>query len=1041
MTLQETVTSKNDEMEVLTELLEFLSNAQAQLWLDGCALEIMDGDTIHIPVEWLKAVMKKVDQKSDLKVFKLCAIGAQGSGKSTVLNTTFGLNFPVSSGRCTRGAYMQLVKIDEALKEKLKCDYVAVIDSEGLMSRVKIGDSEFDNELATFVIGLSDLTLVVNKDEGSEMQDVLPTAILVFLHMKPTGEQKACHFIIEKRGAVSGMAQQAFEIDKFVNCLNEATLAAAEKADDSDCKKFADVLQYDATKDNTDIPILYDGTEMGKTSPNHMRATEMLKSSVISHAEQLLNSGNAFNFYTLSDTATRLEEIATAIKYEYIVLGFKSVLAVKSHDILAKIFTDEQWEIKRRARCMVREEKNRIVNEAARSELQTDVSRQIKTSSDKLTDKIYDEVSKLVENISHYFECGGCQNCNKEVNYRDQLANYRKTFEDEANTLQTQLIWEVHDSLENLALKISAERNIHQLGRSMDDTLRDKVQEVINTRKSDNLGKEDIEVIFGELWKNAAGDILGNAPKSKVDQDIRGEVAAMLMKIVKAEGHIYNIMPSHETRKKIQKQLKYNEDPQEFIVHKSKHLLPRGFLSSAPRFMQGLTSLNEQDVMRLQLASVSLIETTKNYYDPCLHPQGRQFNLSDVEELFKDAFNRIKEITDERFKVTNEYKMDLLHFIRKKAVTGFTEMHVKYCREFSPEALLEKKKKATHDLLTVLMLQGDFAAAFCHTVLKQIILTNIEEELEATELLSMLKEHPDGMFNDVKSLQAWIMKDLMDSQQYSNYLDYITNYEVFVKRMIRAEAVKYLTEALQLQKHGNTKLEHILTLMKEAVNKVLESDVEDKSFVEVLLSKLDTLTIPHNEIGGWVDSLDEVSEKSQFAHIIQQQLEGPLKNGIIEVIDTWNISMKLKELAFTDFVFKVVVGCVERCPFCMTPCDAHEGKKHSAHRHRPIGFGGYRFTTTNALSSQSCSACILTDAQFRHRGDTEKFVLFKKYGTIYPNWYIKPDADPDSGKYWKWVLNKYNKEFAHFYSANEAEIPEQWAKFAKEIWNTIFIQR
>ena len=1032
LTLQEMVTCPNHEMERLNELLNFLSDARAQLWLGGCALEIMDGDTIHIPVEWLNAVLKKVDQKSDLKVFKFCAVGAQGSGKSTVLNTTFGLNFPVSSGRCTRGAYMQLVKIDETLKEKLKCDYIAVIDSEGLMSRVKMGDSEFDNELATFVIGLSDLTLVVNKDEGSEMKDVLPIAILVFLRMKPTGERKACHFVIEKRRAVGGMAQQGFEIDKFVNCLNEATSAAAQKADESNYKKFADVLQYDATKDNTYIPILYDGTEMGTTYPGHTRATEKLKSSVICHAEQLLNNGDAFNFYTLADTGTRLEEIATAIKYEYVVLGFKSVLAVKSYEVLAKISTDEQWGIKRRVRRMIKEEKNRMANEAARNELQTNVRKQIQISCDKINDKIYDEILKLRENILHYFECGGCQKCNKDVNYRDQLANYKKAFEEEANTLQTRLIWEVHESLENLALKIAAEKNIHQLDTSMDDTLRNKVQEVINSRKSDNLGKKDIAVIFDELWKKTAGDILGNATKSEEDYDIQGDVAFMLTKLLKAEGHLYNIMPPHEARKKAKKQRISNEDSTAFAVLKGKHMVLRRFIFHVTHHMLGIASLNEHEVHRLQVTSDSIIEATNRHYDPSLQPQARQFNPSDVEELFKDVFNRIREINDERFKIINEYKMDLLQFIQKRAVSCFTEMHVKYCRESSPEAMLEKKKKAYYDLFEVQMLQGDFAAAFCHTVLKQIILTNIEEELECIDLLFMLKEHPDGMFKDVKSLQTWIMNDLIDSGQHSNYLDYITNYEMFVKRMIKSEATKYLTEALQLQKHGMTKLESILILMKEAVDKVLESNVEDKSFIEDLLSKLDTLTIPYKEIRGWIKTSDEVPEKSRFAMIIQQQLDGPMKNDIIQIIDTWNISIKLKELAFTDFVFKAVVGCAARCPFCKTPCDAHEGKKHSAHIHRPMGLGGSRVIATNTLLSKSCSAAVCSDDQFRHGDDKDKFVLFKKYATIYPDWRIKPDADPDSGKYWKWVLANFNTEFAHYYNATEAQIPEQWTKYSKE---------
>ena len=146
----------------------FLTQAIADLVMDGTAIEIMDGDAVDVPVAWLTEVFQKIEGSSDLTVFKVSALGAQSCGKSTLLNTAFGLNFPVSSGRCTRGAYMQLVKVDRALKKQLQCDYVAVIDSEGLMSRTKMGNSDFDNELSTFIIGLSDLTLVVIK--GKEVK-------------------------------------------------------------------------------------------------------------------------------------------------------------------------------------------------------------------------------------------------------------------------------------------------------------------------------------------------------------------------------------------------------------------------------------------------------------------------------------------------------------------------------------------------------------------------------------------------------------------------------------------------------------------------------------------------------------------------------------------------------------------------------------------------------------------------------------------------------------------------------------------------------
>ena len=37
----------------------FFLDVMAELWIEGIALEIMDGDAVHIPVEWLTAVLNQ----------------------------------------------------------------------------------------------------------------------------------------------------------------------------------------------------------------------------------------------------------------------------------------------------------------------------------------------------------------------------------------------------------------------------------------------------------------------------------------------------------------------------------------------------------------------------------------------------------------------------------------------------------------------------------------------------------------------------------------------------------------------------------------------------------------------------------------------------------------------------------------------------------------------------------------------------------------------------------------------------------------------
>ena len=124
---------------------------------------------------------------------------------------------------------MQLVKVDESIKETLNCDYVAVIDTEGLMSETKSDNCDFYNELSTFIIGLSDLTLVIIKGEGNEMNDVLPLAIHAFLRMNIVGlgQYRTCHFVHQNMGAMDVESKIATKIEAFVNELNTKTKVAA----------------------------------------------------------------------------------------------------------------------------------------------------------------------------------------------------------------------------------------------------------------------------------------------------------------------------------------------------------------------------------------------------------------------------------------------------------------------------------------------------------------------------------------------------------------------------------------------------------------------------------------------------------------------------------------------------------------------------------------------------------------------------------------------------------------------------------------------
>ncbi|KAI2644728.1 Interferon-induced very large GTPase 1 [Labeo rohita] len=197
-----------------------LPTLAAEMMISGFPLELMDGDAAHVPVIWISAVLDELIQKlGDQRVFVLSVLGIQSSGKSTMLNAMFGLQFAISAGRCTRGAFMQLVRVSDEMKTHMNFDYILVVDTEGLHALELAGRStrHHDNELATFVVGIGNLTLInIFGENPSEMQDILQIVVQAFLRMKKVKLNPSCMFVhqnvsdvtaIEKHGGKETTAE------------------------------------------------------------------------------------------------------------------------------------------------------------------------------------------------------------------------------------------------------------------------------------------------------------------------------------------------------------------------------------------------------------------------------------------------------------------------------------------------------------------------------------------------------------------------------------------------------------------------------------------------------------------------------------------------------------------------------------------------------------------------------------------------------------------------------------------------------------------
>ncbi|KAM5273016.1 up-regulator of cell proliferation isoform 2-T2 [Ctenodactylus gundi] len=167
-----------------------------ELLLAGLPLELVDGGTLSVPIRWVTGLLKelhvRLDRRSRLVV--LSTLGMPGTGKSTLLNTMFGLRFATGKSCSSRGAFMQLVTVAEGFSQDLGCDHILAIDSGGLIRGTSAGDRfELEVSLATLLMGLSNVTVV----SLAETRDIPPAILHAFLRLEKTGHVPNCQFVYQ----------------------------------------------------------------------------------------------------------------------------------------------------------------------------------------------------------------------------------------------------------------------------------------------------------------------------------------------------------------------------------------------------------------------------------------------------------------------------------------------------------------------------------------------------------------------------------------------------------------------------------------------------------------------------------------------------------------------------------------------------------------------------------------------------------------------------------------------------------------------------
>ncbi|XP_026115991.1 interferon-induced very large GTPase 1-like [Carassius auratus] len=986
-----------------------LPSLAAEMMISGFPLELMDGDAAHVPVIWISAVLDQLVQKlGDQRVFVLSVLGLQSSGKSTMLNAMFGLEFAVSAGRTTRGAFMQLIRVSDEVKTQMNFDYILVVDTEGLRALELAGRStrHHDNELATFVVGLGNMTLInIFGENPAEMQDILQIVVQAFLRMKRVRLNPSCVFVHQNVSDVTAGEKNMEGRRRLLEKLDEMTKLAAEVEDcDEEC--FSNIIAFDIENDVKYISQLWEGSPpMAPPNPKYCENIQELKKTIEMHASKS-------HGMMLRDLKDRIKDLWEALLNEQFVFSFRNSLEVATYRKLETEYSKWSWSLRSAMMEIDNKLHNNIENRAIHEVEETDLKRELKKTSE--------EVKK---SMSEFFE--------KDTD-KDILIKWKTSFEMKINELQENIVRETKRKLNNtlqqgdLKTKIDAQWTNHEI------TLFEKSKELALNLKNKANDEETLKKKFDLFWEKSMNKIILDTQPIK-DIDVLRDVKEILRDINKSAP-----IDHRKQNRDIFSVSGYSD-----YVKLKKSSGITGALTFAIRSAQEIfrPTLSKEDEAQIR----SLIADVSQQTDTMIQSfniSKMGYNISYIQQITGYITAKLIEHQEGpvQYKFKNEFPMDLVLSICKRVNKKITEQHKLFRDSNDPVIYLEKKREEYYYIF-----QKYCRGSTSTDIFGEIICQKLKEPIEQSVYKKTSRDLTDEMRSNCESLngnrlnlEKHILKFLADNENFSAYMDYINYPRDHFKYFIRDEVNRYITDKFSLsvlpKMEENIKLlqQKIMTAAHESTEHVQVNSGDVGLWLKSFTQQLsDVLIFSEKDLSGVKH--DDVDDFNLLEDVIQKELPAIMAD-ISSELKTEKLDPKFRpeEILIDHFC----QCCWVQCPFCGATCtntiENHDGD-HSVPFHRLDGVNGYYYDDTMDFGIDFCSSLVMSNKSFKSSGQWFPYKEYRRAGGVYAKWSITPDLS--DLPYWKWFVCRFQKDLEKYYGKSfqgKGEIPENWRKYTKE---------
>ncbi|XP_041419562.1 interferon-induced very large GTPase 1-like [Xenopus laevis] len=994
---------------------DLLPEIGANLMVSGYPIELMDGDSAHVPLRWIGAVLDKlVEILGDKKLFVLSVLGIQSSGKSTLLNAMFGLEFAVSAGRCTRGAFMQLVKVDEQLNKETNFDFVLIIDTEGLRAMELSNEITLnhDNELAAFVIGLGNITLInIYGENPSEMQDILQIAVQAFLRMKIVNLKPGCLFVHQNVGEITAAEKNMKGQRRLQENLDEMTRIAAEQ-EHSDITCFNDVIKFNVNTHIHYFAHLWEGDPpMAPPNPSYSQNVQSLKKII-------LDTGKLQgHILTISDFKTSVTDLWNALLNENFVFSFKNSLEIAAYNKLEMRYNKWTWDMREHVLNLQNKLKNQILN----SEIH-DIDKVF------LHGKLEEKYSQVIEDLNVFFS---------DEKDGKILIQWRAKTEIRLEGVRNDLIDEVKKNLDEQIHIKNSRKKTDQMKEQYEIQLLNKSRDLALCLKEQVSNEVEVEASFNKLWSDWIEKVKESRPKLELPE-ITVDMDNILLEYFKKETDLINKMRS-------------SSEWTNFYVGFSKYIQTK-----EKWYEIGSEKCNKTEKMEIKQETEKLRYIINSYID-----KKERDNMDYQRSYFHEILHIIeKELStglNPMFRFRKEFTLFVSLYLLKEAATRFSHISTEFRKQNDPVNHFETKKN--HFLK---IFKNSFAEKTSIASLAEILSDKLTDSIKeqvfaqaAIDLVSEMKSNHPALNGNRSKLELHLLKSLAEKEDFQTYIQYIDHPKMAfteylqecvteygksdkskVFNILISNLDKYKRILLETIKKSNIAVEESAHSFEECINSVEESnDTNIDSWVGTFCQELEgNLNISQNDFKSL--QYQNITDVDFLQKAVTMALESGTENLKEEFADFCmrNFRTQPHEILFEQFN-----ACWHQCPFCKAVCTntiaGHDGD-HSVPFHRTQAVNGCRYRGTDQFVTDFCTTQVASDKKFYRDATSNDLFPFNNYkaaGPPYSDWSITPDKSEQC--YWKWFVCRFKEDLETHYKYkfyDRGAIPNQWNNYSKD---------